>query len=157
MCLWGAGKPENQNHALIFTRGEHVQAIDMNQEGYFEEAFKVHYPHKNTQTRVSNDCLSDLGQTHQLPSTSSSLPVLLSPAPPPPPPHPSVFIFSLPWVQMRNMLQEFAKGLQKDVPTTILGFREHIFTGSVSSLANYMALQVTTLFRCQPFSKNHWC
>lgn len=44
---------------------------------------------------------------------------------------------------MRNMLQEFAKGLQKDVPTTILGFREHIFTGSVSSLANYMALQVS--------------
>lgn len=29
----GEGKPENQNHALIFTRGEHVQAIDMNQEG----------------------------------------------------------------------------------------------------------------------------
>lgn len=42
---------------------------------------------------------------------------------------------------MRNMLQEFAKGAQKDVKTTILGFREHIFTGSVSSLANYMALQ----------------
>jgi hypothetical protein len=45
------------------------------------------------------------------------------------------------------MLQEFAKGLQKDVPTTILGFREHIFTGSVSSLANYMALQVSTATR----------
>lgn len=29
----GEGKPENQNHALIFTRGEHLQAIDMNQEG----------------------------------------------------------------------------------------------------------------------------
>lgn len=29
----GEGKPENQNHAMIFTRGEHVQAIDMNQEG----------------------------------------------------------------------------------------------------------------------------
>ena len=27
---------------------------------------------------------------------------------------------------------------------TILGFREHIFTGSVSSLANYMALQETS-------------
>ena len=39
LCL--AGKPENQNHAIIFTRGEHVQAIDMNQEGYFEDAFKV--------------------------------------------------------------------------------------------------------------------
>lgn len=29
----GEGKPENQNHAVIFTRGEHLQAIDMNQEG----------------------------------------------------------------------------------------------------------------------------
>lgn len=25
----GEGKPENQNHAIIFTRGEALQAIDM--------------------------------------------------------------------------------------------------------------------------------
>eukprot|EP00638_Chattonella_subsalsa_P004550 CAMPEP_0117750646 /NCGR_PEP_ID=MMETSP0947-20121206/10498_1 /TAXON_ID=44440 /ORGANISM="Chattonella subsalsa, Strain CCMP2191" /LENGTH=2124 /DNA_ID=CAMNT_0005568865 /DNA_START=100 /DNA_END=6474 /DNA_ORIENTATION=+ len=79
--VMGEGKPENQNHAIIFSRGEYVQAIDMNQDGYFEEGLK-----------------------------------------------------------MRNMLEEFGKS-DKDVPTTILGFREHIFTGSVSSLANYMALQ----------------
>ncbi|TFJ83846.1 hypothetical protein NSK_004943 [Nannochloropsis salina CCMP1776] len=78
----GEGKPENQNHAMIFSRGEHVQAIDMNQEGYFEDAYK-----------------------------------------------------------MRNFLQEFALTGSPDMPTTILGFREHIFTGAVSSLANYMALQ----------------
>jgi callose synthase len=30
---------------------------------------------------------------------------------------------------------------EKNPNTTIVGFREHIFTGSVSSLANYMALQ----------------
>ena len=72
----GEGKPENQNHALIFTRGRYIQAMDMNQDGYFEEAFK-----------------------------------------------------------MRNLLEEFNGG------SSILGFREHIFTGSVSSVANYMALQ----------------
>lgn len=77
----GEGKPENQNHAIIFTRGEFLQTIDMNQEGYFEEAIK-----------------------------------------------------------MRNALQEF-KRRDGPLPTTILGLREHIFTGSVSSLANYMALQ----------------
>lgn len=33
----GEGKPENQNHAMIFTRGEHLQAIDMNQEGYEQQ------------------------------------------------------------------------------------------------------------------------
>lgn len=30
-AIIGEGKPENQNHAIIFTRGEAVQAIDMNQ------------------------------------------------------------------------------------------------------------------------------
>ena len=37
----GDGKPENQNHALIFTRGDALQTIDMNQENYFEEALKM--------------------------------------------------------------------------------------------------------------------
>ncbi|MCH87393.1 callose synthase 10-like, partial [Trifolium medium] len=27
----GEGKPENQNHAIIFTRGDALQTIDMNQ------------------------------------------------------------------------------------------------------------------------------
>jgi callose synthase len=62
---------------MIFTRGV-PQTIDMNQEGYFEEALK-----------------------------------------------------------MRNCLQEFTR---EEGPTTILGLRAH-FTRSVSSLANYMALQ----------------
>jgi len=76
--MLGEGKPENQNHAMIFTRGEAVQTIDMNQCGYFEEALK-----------------------------------------------------------MRNLLQEFAE----HPGSTIVGFREHIFTGELSSLASYMALQ----------------
>ncbi|EXC11740.1 Putative callose synthase 8 [Morus notabilis] len=37
----GEGKPENQNHAIIFTRGEALQTIDMNQDSYLEEAFKM--------------------------------------------------------------------------------------------------------------------
>jgi callose synthase len=37
----GEGKPENQNHAMIFTRGTCVQTVDMNQDGYFEECLKV--------------------------------------------------------------------------------------------------------------------
>ena len=39
--LVGEGKPENQNHAIIFTRGEFTEAIDMNQDNYFEEALKM--------------------------------------------------------------------------------------------------------------------
>nr|VDD27893.1 unnamed protein product [Brassica oleracea] len=80
----GEGKPENQNHAMIFTRGDAVQTIDMNQDNYFEEALK-----------------------------------------------------------MRNLLQEFRHyhGIRKP---TILGVREHIFTGSVSSLAWFMSAQETS-------------
>ncbi|XP_022947858.1 callose synthase 5 [Cucurbita moschata] len=80
----GEGKPENQNHAIVFTRGEALQAIDMNQDNYLEEAFK-----------------------------------------------------------MRNLLEEFNEdhGVR---PPTILGMREHIFTGSVSSLAWFMSNQETS-------------
>lgn len=82
--ILGEGKPENQNAAIIFTRGESLQTIDMNQDGYLEENLK-----------------------------------------------------------MRNILEEFKKGTSTR-PFTIVGLPEHIFTGSVSSLANYMALQETT-------------
>ncbi|XP_010269904.1 PREDICTED: callose synthase 12-like [Nelumbo nucifera] len=80
----GEGKPENQNHAFIFTRGDAVQTIDMNQDNYFEEALK-----------------------------------------------------------MRNLLEEYNTyyGIRKP---TILGVREHIFTGSVSSLAWFMSAQETS-------------
>ncbi|XP_058086685.1 callose synthase 10 isoform X2 [Magnolia sinica] len=80
----GEGKPENQNHAIIFTRGEAVQTIDMNQDNYLEEAMK-----------------------------------------------------------MRNLLEEF-RGNHGLRPPTILGVREHVFTGSVSSLAWFMSNQETS-------------
>ncbi|KAK8481921.1 hypothetical protein V6N13_017643 [Hibiscus sabdariffa] len=80
----GEGKPENQNHALIFTRGDAVQAIDMNQDDYFEEALK-----------------------------------------------------------MRNLLEEYGRYYGPRKPT-ILGVREHIFTGSVSSHAWFMSAQETS-------------
>ncbi|KAK8913562.1 putative callose synthase 8 [Platanthera zijinensis] len=80
----GEGKPENQNHAIIFTRGEALQTIDMNQDNYFEEAYK-----------------------------------------------------------MRNLLQEFIRHSSQRHPT-ILGLREHIFTGSISSLAGFMSYQETS-------------
>lgn len=81
----GEGKPENQNHAIIFTRGEALQTIDMNQDNYFEEAFK-----------------------------------------------------------MRNVLEELSKNRCGARKPTILGLREHIFTGSVSSLAWFMSNQETS-------------
>ncbi|KAK6925713.1 1,3-beta-glucan synthase subunit FKS1-like, domain-1 [Dillenia turbinata] len=84
-AILGEGKPENQNHAIIFTRGEGLQTIDMNQDNYMEEALK-----------------------------------------------------------MRNLLEEFLKKHGGVRHPTILGLREHIFTGSVSSLAWFMSNQETS-------------
>ncbi|KAK8934984.1 Callose synthase 3 [Platanthera zijinensis] len=84
-AILGEGKPENQNHAIIFTRGEGLQTIDMNQDNYLEEALK-----------------------------------------------------------MRNLLQEFLKKHDGVRYPSILGVREHIFTGSVSSLAWFMSNQETS-------------
>ncbi|TVU09023.1 hypothetical protein EJB05_42462 [Eragrostis curvula] len=83
----GEGKPENQNHAIIFTRGDAIQTIDMNQDNYLEEAMK-----------------------------------------------------------MRNLLEEFrnVNGNHGIRNPTILGVREHVFTGSVSSLASFMSNQETS-------------
>ncbi|KAB1200214.1 Callose synthase 7 [Morella rubra] len=81
----GEGKPENQNHAIIFTRGEALQTIDMNQDNYFEEAFK-----------------------------------------------------------MRNVLNEFLQDRHGKHKPSILGLREYVFTGSVSSLAWFMSNQETS-------------
>ncbi|KAJ9530828.1 hypothetical protein QJQ45_028726 [Haematococcus lacustris] len=39
--ILGEGKPENQNHAVIFCLGEAVQVIDMNQDNRLSEALKM--------------------------------------------------------------------------------------------------------------------
>lgn len=39
--ILGDGKSDNQNHALIFSRGEYIQLIDANQDNYIEECLKV--------------------------------------------------------------------------------------------------------------------
>ena len=37
----GEGKPENQNHAIIFCHGQYLQTLDMNQDNYLGEAYKM--------------------------------------------------------------------------------------------------------------------
>lgn len=39
--ILGDGKSDNQNHAVIFHRGEYVQLIDANQDNYLEECLKI--------------------------------------------------------------------------------------------------------------------
>ncbi|KAF9128263.1 1,3-beta-D-glucan synthase [Mortierella sp. 14UC] len=40
--ILGDGESDNQNHSIIFTRGEYTQLIDANQDNYLEEALKIH-------------------------------------------------------------------------------------------------------------------
>ncbi|KAG2731874.1 hypothetical protein G9P44_005461 [Scheffersomyces stipitis] len=39
--ILGDGKSDNQNHSLIFTRGEYIQVVDANQDNYLEECLKI--------------------------------------------------------------------------------------------------------------------
>ncbi|KAJ1841846.1 1,3-beta-D-glucan synthase, partial [Coemansia sp. RSA 486] len=39
--ILGDGKSDNQNHSIIFTRGEYLQLIDANQDNYLEECIKI--------------------------------------------------------------------------------------------------------------------
>ncbi|ORZ11336.1 glucan synthase [Lobosporangium transversale] len=39
--ILGDGKSDNQNHAIIFARGEYIQLVDANQDNYLEEALKI--------------------------------------------------------------------------------------------------------------------
>lgn len=39
--ILGDGKSDNQNHSVIFTRGEYIQVIDANQDNYLEECLKI--------------------------------------------------------------------------------------------------------------------
>lgn len=39
--ILGNGKSDNQNHSLIFYRGEYIQVVDANQDNYIEECLKI--------------------------------------------------------------------------------------------------------------------
>ena len=39
--ILGDGKSDNQNHSLIFCRGEYIQLVDANQDNYLEECLKI--------------------------------------------------------------------------------------------------------------------
>lgn len=39
--ILGDGKADNQNHAIVFHRGEYLQTIDANQDNYIEECLKI--------------------------------------------------------------------------------------------------------------------
>jgi 1,3-beta-glucan synthase len=59
--ILGDGKSDNQNHALVFCRGEFIQLIDANQDQYFEEALKVRSILAEFQTTPTSDPVAIVG------------------------------------------------------------------------------------------------
>lgn len=53
--ILGDGKSDNQNHAVVFTRGEYLQLIDANQDNYIEECLKI----RNVLAEFEEQHLSD--------------------------------------------------------------------------------------------------
>lgn len=53
--ILGDGKSDNQNHALVFTRGEYIQLIDANQDNYIEECLKI----RNTLAEFEEQIIAD--------------------------------------------------------------------------------------------------
>ena len=94
-AILGEGKPENQNHAIIFTRGEGLQTIDMNQ---------VLFCGVDLLKFLLNFLLPDIKHYPQDNYMEEAL-------------------------KMRNLLQEFLKRHDGVRYPSILGLREHIFTG----------------------------
>ena len=39
--ILGDGKSDNQNHVIVFYRGEYLQLIDANRDNYLEECLKI--------------------------------------------------------------------------------------------------------------------
>lgn len=39
--ILGDGKSDNQNHSIVFYRGEYIQVVDANQDNYMEECLKI--------------------------------------------------------------------------------------------------------------------
>lgn len=101
-AILGEGKPENQNHAIIFTRGEGLQTIDMNQVWWIVFVTKSH------------NCIHLIAYSHVPPFLQDN--------------------YMEEALKMRNLLQEFLKKHDGVRYPSILGLREHIFTGRYEPL-----------------------
>ncbi|ORY98605.1 1,3-beta-glucan synthase component-domain-containing protein [Syncephalastrum racemosum] len=71
--ILGDGKSDNQNHALIFYRGEYLQLVDANQDNYLEECLKV----RNVFTEFEQDTICDLTEIYALQPKQAAPPVAI--------------------------------------------------------------------------------
>lgn len=148
----GEGKPENQNHAIIFSRGEALQTLDMNQA----RAARLHAvaacggscrprcacANSTAHPPVASPALSPHTLTHTH-TPSHSLPTQTTNHTTKQLKHEQAGYLEEAF-KMRNLLMEFGANSDATRPCTLVGFREHIFTAGLTSLATFMGLQEGT-------------
>ncbi|KAJ9527498.1 hypothetical protein QJQ45_025772 [Haematococcus lacustris] len=105
----GEGKPENQNHAIIFCLGEGLQTIDMNQDNCLAEAFKMRNMLGELEPEVNN-------------ARAVTAPLAL-----------------LPNASGRDMQRALVKKRRAEKPTAIVGFCEDIFSDKAGALGSFAA------------------
>eukprot|EP00198_Chlamydomonas_reinhardtii_P003824 XP_001693160.1 glycosyl transferase [Chlamydomonas reinhardtii] len=110
----GEGKPENQNHSIVFAFNEGLQAIDMNQDNYLAEALKM-------RNLLSELHPSNKGAQYMLFADDSDTQVL----------SPHMTAAELRFLILSRMKRAF--------PTAIVGFREWIFSANTGALGQYAA------------------
>ncbi|GAX79706.1 hypothetical protein CEUSTIGMA_g7147.t1 [Chlamydomonas eustigma] len=110
--ILGEGKPENQNHAIIFCHGEALQTIDMNQDNNLAEALKM------------RNLLSELKPETTRGSSQVDLEAKLGCGQ------------ILKGAQMMNSLLKVRK---EERPTALVGFREWIFSEKAGALGSFSA------------------
>lgn len=109
----GEGKPENQNHATIFAHYESLQAIDMNQDNYLTEAFKMRNLLMELEPSVRGkwELVCDDDDEYQFTPTATAAEVFMV-------------------INIR---------LQRTEYTALVGFREYIFSEVAGALGKFAA------------------
>ncbi|KAJ9526929.1 hypothetical protein QJQ45_025369 [Haematococcus lacustris] len=111
--ILGEGKPENQNHAVIFAHMEGIQAIDMNQDGYLCEWLKSRNLLAELQPSSRGDAYLFCDDDEKFTITSD-----------------------MTGSELHSVVRSRQAG---SVFTAIVGFREYIFSESAGALGRFAA------------------
>lgn len=145
--ILGEGKPENQNASIIFCFGEAIQAIDMNQDNYFFEALKMRslinefnpprYTEDTWKSALTPYAKRASGPNRVAIQSSAGSATMVANGHPPPFQNEdiptaasnkiSVTAYEKPWPDMKNM------------PVSLIGFREWIFSQDSGALGSFAA------------------
>ncbi|ORZ12773.1 1,3-beta-glucan synthase component-domain-containing protein [Absidia repens] len=130
--ILGDGKSDNQNHAIIFSRGEYLQLVDANQDNYLEECLKIRSIFREFEQDQPpiDDVYACYGDTCTTTSSASSTVAPTSP------------LSSLSSLPSSTLQHSTTMAKPKSIPrppVAIVGAREYIFSENVGVLGDIAA------------------